>query len=104
MIYDGQRKAVRTPEGRWLSLTPIEASLFERLLDEPGRLTTYKDLIAVVPGWDYLDETTTRHYLHLHIGRLRGKTGDDAILTVIDAGYLFNPGIQYTCPTCGRFK
>jgi len=103
MTYDAQRKAVRTDGGRWLHLTPIESALLERMLQDAGRLVTYKQLAVCVPGWDYLDESTIRHYLSIHVGRIHDKVGDDTLLAVRDHGYLFNPGIEHTCRECGRF-
>lgn len=97
MIYDGQRKAVRTEGGRWLHLSPLEAALLERLMKEPGQLVRFDALMAA--AWGERVSTTT---LHIAIKRVRDKLPPESIMCVIGFGYMLAAEQAKACPTCGR--
>ncbi len=57
-------------KGAPLRLSPIEYKLLMQLAQQPGKVITYRQLLAAVWGGEYVDET---HYLRIHMGRLRAK-------------------------------
>ena len=56
--------------GQPLRLTPIEFKLLTTLAQHPGKVMTHRQLLTVVWGNEYIDQT---HYLRIHMGRLRAK-------------------------------
>jgi len=88
----GQRKA--TVRGQPVALTPTEYNLLFKLVTNPGRIMTHRDLLKKVWGDDYRDEV---HYLKVYVGRLRTKLERDPakpelILTARGVGYQFPAG------------
>lgn len=72
-----------------VKLTPIEYKLLMILVQHPGKVITYRQLLTSVWGAEYVDET---HYLRIHMGRLRAK------LEAVPAEPRFlltDPGIGY---------
>jgi len=72
-------------------LTPIEWSLLEILVRNPGRLVTQRHLLQEVWGPEYVDET---NYLRVHLAHLRAKLEPEPshpryLLTEPGMGYRF---------------
>lgn len=63
-------KSVTTAGGDAVHLTPIEWSLLEILVRNPGRLVTQRHLLQEVWGPEYGEET---NYLRVHLAHLRAK-------------------------------
>ena len=63
-------KSVADASGAPVHLTPIEWSLLEILVRNPGRLVTQRHLLQEVWGPDYEEET---NYLRVHLAHLRAK-------------------------------
>ena len=79
-----------TLDGRLLELTAAEFRLLAALLAAGGRVLTRDQLIDALHG---VDGAVVDRTIDVHIGRLRGKLGDDAsapryIATVRGVGYL----------------
>jgi two-component system KDP operon response regulator KdpE len=79
-----------TPEQR---LTPTEWQLLEKLLRNPGKLITQRQLLHDVWGPQYSTET---NYLRQYMARLRRKLEDDPtrprhLLTEPGMGYRYQP-------------
>lgn len=119
IIYSQTRRAFRVND-IWLTLSPNEDKVFRYLLDKVGCLVSREELCDLIFASNWREEKPTKHHSSNHksysyelpafsalrvlISRLRDKTGDEVILTVDKYGYVLSPGIEYTCPTCGRFK
>lgn len=110
ITYSEHRKQFNV-NGVWLETTPLESKLWEYLFRHIGELVTYDEVIREVWGENYSHTPIpkSRHdkvlpTLRTLITRLRDKVGDDVILTIMGHGLLLNPGKEYTCPMCGRFK
>lgn len=81
---------VVTREGIVLSLTPTEYRLLLELAQNIGIVLSREQLLENV--WGYVWSGDTR-LVDMHVRRLRGKVGADAIETVRGAGYkLARPG------------
>ena len=81
---------VVTRDGLVLSLTPTEYKLLLELAENVGIVLTREQLLENV--WGYVWSGDTR-LVDMHVRRLRGKIGADAIETVRGAGYkLVRPG------------
>jgi DNA-binding response OmpR family regulator len=81
---------VVTRDGLVLSLTPTEYRLLLELAENVGIVLTREQLLENV--WGYVWSGDTR-LVDMHVRRLRGKVGADAIETVRGAGYkLVRPG------------
>ena len=63
-------KSVTTATDEPVHLTPIEWSLLEILVRNPGRLVTQRHLLQEVWGPEYGEET---NYLRVHLAHLRAK-------------------------------
>jgi two-component system, OmpR family, KDP operon response regulator KdpE len=63
-------KTVTEVDGAAVHLTPIEWSLLEILVRNPGRLVTQRHLLQEVWGPEYGEET---NYLRVHLAHLRAK-------------------------------
>jgi two-component system KDP operon response regulator KdpE len=78
-----------TRSGQQVHLTPTELSLLLTLARHADRVLTHAALLHEVWGRGYSQET---QYLHVHVGNLRRKLGDDparpwAIVTEPGTGY-----------------
>ena len=62
--------------GHHVRLTPIQWRLLEALVSHPGKLVTYRQIIARVWSDQHGDEA--RGSLRVHLRSLRAKLGDDA--------------------------
>ena len=74
-------------------LTPTEWDIVERLVRNPGRLVTQRQLLQDVWGPGYGDES---NYLRVHMAHLRGKLEPDRsrpryLITEPGMGYRFQP-------------
>lgn len=65
-----------TVEGEPVRLTPIQWRLLETLVAHPGKLLTYRQIIAAVWSEQHGDES--RDSLRVHLRSLRSKIADDA--------------------------
>jgi two-component system, OmpR family, KDP operon response regulator KdpE len=65
-----------TVEGEPVRLTPIQWRLLETLVAHPGKLLTYRQIIAQVWSEQHGDES--RDSLRVHLRSLRSKIDDDA--------------------------
>jgi two-component system KDP operon response regulator KdpE len=77
-------------DGEPVRLTPTQWRLLETLVSHPGKLLTYRQIIASV--WDEQHGNEARDSLRVHLRSLRKKLGDDAsapryILTEPGVGY-----------------
>jgi two-component system, OmpR family, KDP operon response regulator KdpE len=63
-------------DGEPVRLTPIQWRLLEALVTQPGKLLTYRQIIAAVWTEHHGDEA--RDSLRVHLRSLRQKLGDDA--------------------------
>ena len=80
-------------DGEVIHLTPIEWSLLEVLVRNPGRLVTQRHLLQEVWGPEYGEET---NYLRVHLAHLRAKLEPTPSLpryfiTEPGMGYRFEP-------------
>ena len=85
-------KRVTTPAGE-VRLTPTEWHLLELLAREPDRLITQRQLLHLVWGPAYQNET---NYLRVHLANLRRKLEPDPsrpryLITEPGIGYRFTP-------------
>lgn len=67
-------------------LTPIEYTLLYELASSSPRVISHGDLLTRVWGPEYIG---SHHYVHIYVGRLRAKLGDQAIVTTPGVGYRF---------------
>lgn len=72
--------------GDTVALTALEFDLLSLLVHRRDTVFTREALLAKVWGYDYVGETRT---VDVHIQRLRGKIGKDAIETVYKYGYRY---------------
>nr|WP_283818624.1 response regulator [Jatrophihabitans telluris] len=82
---------VSDADGAEIRLTKTEWELLERLLRNPGKLITQRQLLTEVWGPAYADESG---YLRFHFGQLRRKLEDDParprhLITEPGLGYRF---------------
>ena len=87
-------KSVTTVDGGAIHLTPIEWSLLEILVRNPGRLVTQRHLLQEVWGPEYGEET---NYLRVHLAHLRAKLEPEPsqpryLITEPGMGYRFEGG------------
>ncbi|HEY63400.1 MAG TPA: response regulator transcription factor [Caldilineae bacterium] len=82
---DGERHSVEW-NGRVVHLTPTEYSLLYELASNAPRVLTHDELLARVWGPEYKGAT---HYIHIYVGRLRTKLGEQVIVTTPGVGYRF---------------
>jgi DNA-binding response OmpR family regulator len=78
-------------EGETVRLTPLQWRLLKRLMEQEGRVTTYRDLLKA--GWEN-PETVDVRSVKVQISLLREKLHDSAyasryIHTIREEGYLF---------------
>jgi DNA-binding response OmpR family regulator len=93
LVLDVDRFEI-TRDGRPIPLTRVEFRLLQVLIEADGRVLTRDQLLDAIYGRDaehVLDRT-----IDVHLGRLRGKLGDDAetpryIATVRGVGYRAAP-------------
>jgi DNA-binding response OmpR family regulator len=86
-----------TVDGEEVALTPTEYKVLCLLARNPGKVITVNHLLTQVWGEGYYDDDS--HLLHVAIGRLRKKIGDDYgnpryILTRSGVGYVFKESKQ----------
>ncbi|MEG0902363.1 MAG: response regulator transcription factor [Clostridia bacterium] len=72
--------------GKAVVLTALEFDLLALLTRNASRAMSREALLAQAWGWDYAGETRT---VDVHVQRLRGKIGADAIETVYKYGYRY---------------
>ncbi|MDP9464995.1 MAG: response regulator [Actinomycetota bacterium] len=82
-----------TRSGVSVHLTPIEWEIVERLVRNPGRLVTQRQLLQDVWGPQYENET---NYLRVHLAAIRRKLEPDPgqpryFITESGIGYRFEP-------------
>jgi two-component system KDP operon response regulator KdpE len=82
-----------TRSGELAHLTPIEWAIVERLVRNPGRLVTQRQLLQDVWGPQYEHET---NYLRVHLAAIRRKLEPDPgqpryFITESGIGYRFEP-------------
>lgn len=94
-LVDLAGKTVRSAadDGQRVHLTPTEWQLLQRLLRNPGRLITQRELLTTVWGPTYVRET---HYLRQYMAQLRRKLETDPthprhLITELGMGYRFQP-------------
>lgn len=80
-----------TVDGQLVKLTPTEYSLLALLVENAGRVLTYRTLLEQVWGWEYIDDVD---YLRVYIWHLRRKLEPDPkspryVLTEHGVGYRF---------------
>lgn len=85
-----------TVDGEEVALTPTEYKVLCLLAHNPGKVITVNHLLTQVWGEEYHNDS---HILHVAIGRLRKKIGDDYgnpryILTRSGVGYVFKESKQ----------
>jgi len=90
LVIDRVRCEVHA-DGRDVSLSPTEYRLLKCLLDNAGRVLTYKSLLTQVWGLEHADK---RDYLKVHVHNLRKKIEQDPenpryIVTERGLGYRF---------------
>jgi two-component system, OmpR family, KDP operon response regulator KdpE len=91
VTIDPAARRVTDEAGAEVHLTPIEWGLLSRLLEQPGRLVTQRQLLIAVWGAEYGDKT---NYLRVHITHLRKKIEQDPahpklVITEAGVGYRF---------------
>jgi two-component system KDP operon response regulator KdpE len=79
--------------GEKVHLTPTEWRLLDRLLRNPGKLITQRELLTEVWGPTYIGET---HYLRQYVAQLRHKLEENPahprhLITELGMGYRFQP-------------
>ena len=77
--------------GERVKLTPIEFRLLALLVENAGRILTYKQLLEKVWGWEYIDDLD---YVRIYISHLRRKIEPEPtlpryIITEPGVGYYF---------------
>jgi two-component system KDP operon response regulator KdpE len=77
--------------GELVKLTPTEYNLLALLIQNAGRVLTYRRLLEQVWGWEYIDDVD---YLRVYIWHLRRKLEPDSknpryVLTEHGVGYRF---------------
>ncbi|AEW92888.1 MULTISPECIES: winged helix-turn-helix domain-containing protein [Streptomycetaceae] len=90
VVVDTERR-VAAVAGRRLTLTYLEFELLAHLVAHPRRVHSREQLMAVVWGQPPVGDTRT---VDVHIARLRRKLGPayrDAIVTVRQVGYTYDP-------------
>jgi DNA-binding response OmpR family regulator len=92
LVVDTEQHSVLV-NGERMALSPTEYNLLAMLVQHPGQLLTYHQLLEQVWGWEYRDQT---EYLHVYISRLRHKLEPDPatpryLLTEQRIGYRFEP-------------
>lgn len=90
---DLARKTVHGPDDAEIHLTPTEWGILERLLRNPGKLISQRQLLAEVWGPGHLRAT---HYLRVYLAGLRRKLEADParprhLITEPGMGYRFEP-------------
>jgi len=80
-----------TVNGELIKLTPTEFNLLAFLIQNGGRVLTYRELLQQVWGWEYIDDVD---YLRVYIWHLRRKLEPDPknpryVLTEHGVGYRF---------------
>ncbi len=73
-------------KGRPVHLTPTEYSLLYELASQAPRVLSHGELLTKIWGPEYED---AHHYVHIYVGRLRAKLGEQAIITAPGIGYRF---------------
>ncbi len=78
-----------TVSGREVKLTPTEYDIIKTLAQHAGKVLTHKQLLKLVWGNQYSDDT---HYIRIYIGQLRRKIEDNPtqpryIITESGIGY-----------------
>lgn len=86
IVLDSDARTVAI-NGTPLALTSLEFDLLSALTRNAGRAMSREALLAQVWGYHYVGETRT---VDVHVQRLRGKLGADAIETVYKYGYRYN--------------
>ena len=86
------RRPPRDPGRRALALTTREFDLLAFLVAHPGRAFTRAELLALVWGWEFGDQSTVT----VHVRRLREKVEADPtqprrIATIWGTGYRYDP-------------
>jgi two-component system KDP operon response regulator KdpE len=85
---DLELRAVRVA-GKEVHLTPTQYELLRVFVTHPNKLLTNRTLLQLVWGPEYGAET---HYLHVYVGQLRQKLGDDPL----EPRYIATePGVGY---------
>jgi two-component system KDP operon response regulator KdpE len=84
-------RKISDADGAEIRLTKTEWELLERLLRNPGKLVTQRQLLSEVWGPAYVEESG---YLRFHFGQLRRKLEDDParpryLITEPGLGYRF---------------
>ena len=84
-------------DGTPLDLTPFEFRILQALMARPGRVLSRDELIDAIHGND--DPGIFDRTIDVHLGRLRRKLGDDAVMprfiaTVRTVGYKFVPPVE----------
>jgi len=80
-----------TVDGELVKLTPTEFNLLAFLIENAGRVLSYRELLQQVWGWEYIDDVD---YLRVYIWHLRRKLEPDSknpryVLTEHGVGYRF---------------
>jgi two-component system KDP operon response regulator KdpE len=80
-----------TVDGELAKLTPTEYNLLALLVENAGRVLTYRTLLEQVWGWEYIDDVD---YLRVYVWHLRRKLEPDPknpryVLTEHGVGYRF---------------
>ena len=88
------RRGAAIVRGQTVNLTPTEFRLLACLVERPGRVWSYDELLVRVWGEGYRGE---RHLLHVYVSALRRKVEGDArrpcyILTCRGKGYYLASG------------
>jgi len=79
-------------DGKPVKLTPTEFRLLSELVENAGRVLTYRQLLERVWGWEYMDDVD---YVRIYIWRLRRRIEREPsqpqyILTEYGVGYRFD--------------
>ena len=82
---DGETHRVEW-KGQPVHLTPTEYSLLYELASNAPRVLSHSELLTKIWGPEY---EGAHHYVHIYIGRLRAKLGEQAIITTPGVGYRF---------------
>ena len=77
--------------GESVKLTPTEFRLLAQLVENAGRVLTYRQLLEKVWGWEYMDDVD---YVRIYVWRLRRRIEQEPsdphyILTEYGVGYRF---------------
>ncbi|MCS7219733.1 MAG: response regulator transcription factor [Anaerolineae bacterium] len=82
---DGEKHRVEW-KGQSVHLTPTEYSLLYELASNAPRVLSHSELLTKIWGPEY---EGAHHYVHIYVGRLRAKLGEQAIITTPGIGYRF---------------